>query len=81
VGNFITGIISVSLGAIVLANVFVASAKGTVQDIGTRCISGWNGSACLGNTFTSSEYVMWGMISLAGIIGLVYGTLSIFGLV
>jgi len=62
--NFIAGIISLALGVIVLANVFITTVKNTNT-----------------STFTASEVSLWGMLSLAGIIGVVYGTLSVFGLV
>jgi hypothetical protein len=61
--NMIAGIISLALGVVVLANVFIYVVKQT-------CTSGWS----------TSEVAMWGLLTLAGIIGLVYGVLSVFGL-
>jgi hypothetical protein len=61
--NFIGGIISLSVGAVVLASVFVTTIKNTNT-------TGWS----------TSEIAMWGLLSLAGIIGLVYGVFNVFGL-
>jgi len=60
----ISGIVSLSLGVVVLANVFIMVVK-------DQCLSGWS----------TSEVSMWGLLTLAGIIGLVFGTLSVFGIV
>ena len=60
--NFIGGIISITLGVIVLANVFMT----TVHDTNT---SGW----------TTSEIALWGVLGLVGVIGILYGTLNVFG--
>lgn len=62
--NLIAGIISLSLGVVVLANVFIFVVKNTST-------TGWAGS----------EVALWGLLTLSGIIGLVYGVLSVFGLV
>lgn len=32
------------------------------------------------STWTSSEVALWGLLTLAGIAGLVYGVMSVFGL-
>lgn len=62
-GTFIGGIVSVSLGAIMLANVFISTVK-------TQNTTGW----------TTAEVALWGTLTLAGIVGLVYGVLNLFGL-
>lgn len=73
--NMITGIISISIGAVLMASVFVATLKGTNQTyIDTSVNSSTTG------TWSTSEIAMWGLISLIGIVGLVYGVLNIFGL-
>lgn len=61
--NFITGIISLTIGVVILANVFIK----TIKETNT---SGW----------TSSEIAMWGLVSLIGIAGIIYGVMSVFGL-
>lgn len=61
--NFIGGIVNISIGAIMLANVFIATVKGTNT-------SGWSGA----------EVALWGVLVLAGIVGLVVGTLQLFGI-
>ena len=61
--NFIGGIVNISIGAIMLANVFISTVKGTNT-------TGW----------TASETALWGVLTLAGIVGLVVGTLQLFGI-
>lgn len=61
--NFLSGIISLTLGVVVLANVFIT----TVKDTNT---SGWS----------AGEVALWGLLSLAGIAGIVYGVMNVFGL-
>jgi hypothetical protein len=63
-GNMISGLISLALGVVVLANVFIFVVKNTST-----------------TTWASSEIALWGLLTLSGIIGMVYGTLSVFGLV
>jgi hypothetical protein len=59
----VSGIISITLGVIMLANVFVPVVKGVNT-----------------TTWTAGEIALWGVLTLAGIIGIVYGTFAIFGL-
>lgn len=59
----VVGIISITLGVIMLANVFMPVVKGTNTD-----------------TYSTGEVALWGVLGLGGIIGLVYGTFSVFGL-
>lgn len=61
--NFIMGIISLSVGVVVLAGVFITTVK--AQNT---------------STWTSSEVALWGLLSIVGIAGLVYGVLNVFGL-
>lgn len=61
--NFIIGIISLTIGVVVLANVFITTIKGTNT-------TGW----------TSAETALWGLLTIAGIAGIVYGVLNVFGL-
>lgn len=61
----VSGIIAITLGVIMLANVFIPIVKG----VNTTNLS-----------FTSGEVALWAVVSLAGILGIVYGTFVIFGL-
>ena len=61
--NFIIGIISLTIGVVVLANVFITTVKGTNT-------TGW----------TAAEVALWGLLTIAGIAGIVYGVLNVFGL-
>lgn len=61
--NFIGGIISLTVGAVILANVYISTIKTTNTD-----------------TFTTSEVAMWGLLTLVGIVGLLYGVLNVFGI-
>jgi hypothetical protein len=60
---FITGIISITLGVIMLANVFMPVVKGANT-----------------TSFTTAELSLWAVLGLAGVVGLVYGVFSVFGL-
>jgi hypothetical protein len=61
--SFIGGIISLSIGVVVLANVFITTVKGTNT-----------------TTWTTSEITMFGLLTLVGIVGLLYGVLNLFGI-
>jgi len=60
--GFIGGIISISIGIIMLANVFMT----TVHSTNTTA-------------WSASEIAIWGVVGLAGVVGILYGTLNIFG--
>lgn len=61
--NFIMGIISLTIGVVILANVFISTVKSTNT-------TGW----------TTAEVALWGLLTLVGVAGLVYGVLNVFGL-
>ena len=61
--NFIQGIISLTIGAVIMANVFIYTIKNTST-------TGWS----------AAEITMWGLLTLIGIVGLVFGVLSVFGI-
>jgi hypothetical protein len=61
--NMIVGIISITIGAVILASVFMSTIKSTNT-------TGWS----------TSEVAMWGLLGLIGVVGLLYGVLSVFGL-
>ena len=75
--NFIMGIISISLGVVFLSGVFIT----TVKNVNTSAGTCWNAS---GSSYTCSwsatEIVLWGLLTIAGIAGLVFGVLNVFGL-
>ena len=61
--NFVTGIISLTIGVVVLSTVFISTVKGTNT-----------------STWTSGEVALWGLLSLCGIAGVLYGVLNVFGM-
>jgi len=61
--NFISGIISLSISVVVLANIFIYTVKSTNT-----------------STWEASEVAMWGLLTLVGIVGLVYGVMAVFGI-
>ena len=85
--NFIVGMISLTIGVVVLANVFITTVKGTntagtcTQTVGTAnytCSPLVN--ATMVGTWTSAEVALWSLLTIAGIAGIVYGVLNTFGL-
>lgn len=69
--NLIMGIISITVSAVILASVFISTIKNQNQSCGNG-----DGASCWG----ASEIAMWGLLTLIGIVGLVYGLLSVFGI-
>lgn len=74
--NFITGIISLSISAVVLASVFIYTVKNTNQTYVCYLANG-DPSAC---GWGVSEIALWGLITLVAIAGMVYGVMNVFGL-
>lgn len=76
--SMMKGIISITISAIILANVFVSQVKAT-----NRSYTCLNGSGFMTGTcsWTSSETVLWNLLTLLGIVGMVYGALGVFGIV
>jgi len=60
--SFIGGIISISIGIIMLANVFMTTVIGTNT-----------------STWSTSQVAIWSVVGLAGVVGILYGTLNVFG--
>lgn len=58
----IDGIISLSIGVILMATVFISTVK-------TQNTS----------TFSTTEVTLWGLLTLMGIIGILYGVMRVFG--
>ena len=61
--NFMMGIISLTIGVVILSSVFITTVKNTNT-------TDWE----------TSETALWGLLTIAGIAGIVYGTLNVFGL-
>lgn len=79
--NFIIGIISLTIGVVVLANVFLTTVKGintngTAMPVG--CTVGVN--CTYPYAWSAAEIALWGLLSIAAIAGIVYGVLNVFGL-
>ena len=70
----ITGIISITIGAVILSSVFMS----TIKNTNTSYVCPENASATC--TWSSAEIAMWGLLTLIGIVGLLYGVLNVFGL-
>jgi len=68
--NFLMGLISLTIGVVVLANVFIFTVKNTSL----------NTNESLGATWSAAEIAMWGLISLVAVVGMIYGVLNVFGL-
>ena len=86
-GNMISGIIGITLGIVVLSGVFISTVKATNTSGACTQIAGTAGYTCsplvnatMVGAWSTGEIALWGMLSLCGIAGLVYGVLSIFGL-
>jgi len=60
---FVAGIIAITLGVIMLANVFIPTVKNTNT-----------------TTWSTSELALWNVLTIGGIIGIVYGVFAVFGL-
>jgi hypothetical protein len=81
--NFIMGIISISVGAVILAGVFMNSVHGLFSTNLTGCVGISNGTNGCNNGYqmNSTEYALWGLLGICAIAGIVYGTMNIFGIV
>ena len=87
-GNFITGIISLTLGVVMLANVLIYSLKNTNTSgrpviegtANINCTPGYLSNCSYTSAWTSGEIAMWGLVSLVAIAGMIYGVLNVFGI-
>ena len=85
--NFVAGIISLTIGVVVMAHVFIVTVKGT-NTTGAPVITGTNPvctpgalvNCTLPGTWTGAETALWGLLSLIGIAGIIYGVMSVFGM-
>ena len=75
--NFLSGIISLTLGVVVLSGVFITTVKGTNVD-NVSCVLA-NGSLG-GCSWSAGETALWGLLTIAAVAGMVFGVLNVFGL-
>jgi len=76
--NFIIGIISLTIGVVVLANVFITTVKGVnTATSGTCWYANGTSYAC---AWSAAEIALWGLLTISAIAGIVYGVLNVFGL-
>ena len=75
--NFITGIISITISAVILASVFITTLK--AQNTTYTCANA-SGAPVAECGWTGAEVAMWGLLTLIAIVGLLYGVLNVFGL-
>lgn len=83
-----TGVISLAISIVIFAGVFVTSVK-TQNTTGTPVITGANPvctsgalvNCTLPDAWSATELALWGTMTLVGVAGLLYGTLSVFGLI
>ena len=61
--NFIMGIISLTIGIVLMSSVFITTVKNTNTD-----------------SFSTAEVALWGLLTLVGIAGILYGVINVFGL-
>ena len=73
--NLITGIISITISAVILSAVFISTLKGVSTTPCTNLTLG-----CGHQNWSVGEISVWGLLTLIGIVGLLYGVLNIFGL-
>jgi len=75
--NFITGLISLTIGVVVLATVFISAVKGA-NTTNTPCYNSTGELATC--AWSTGEVALWGLLTLVGIAGMLYGVLNVFGL-
>jgi len=79
--NFIMGLISLSVGVVVLSGVFLTTVN--TANTSSSCVnrSGWEDNVSTTCTsWSTAELALWGLLTIAAIAGMVYGVLNIFGL-
>ena len=75
--NFIMGLISLTIGVVVLASVFISQIKATNTSDGTCWYANGTSYSC---AWSTGEIALFGLLTLAGIAGMLYGVLNVFGL-
>jgi hypothetical protein len=75
--NFIVGIISLTLGVVIMSGVFITTVKGVNTSNSTCFYANGASYTC---SWTAGEIALWGLLTIAGIAGMVYGVMNVFGL-
>jgi len=74
--NFVTGIISLTLGVVVLSGVFLTTVKNANQTATCVLPNGASGTC----SWSAGEIALWGLLSIGAIAGMVYGVMNVFGM-
>jgi len=74
--NFIMGIITLSIGVVIMSSVFILNVKNTNQT-GLCWYANGTSYSC---AWSSGEIAIWGLLTIVGIAGIIYGLLSTFGI-
>jgi hypothetical protein len=79
--DFIRAIIGLCIGIVVFASLYMSTIKNTALCSG-NCTGnvGNPGGANPGVSWSAQEVVLWGLLTIVGIVGLVYAVLNIFGI-
>lgn len=77
--NFIMGMISITIGTIMISSVFISAVKGANQT--AWCFNETSGKQEVACAWSGSEIALWGLLTIVGIAGILYGVLSVFGIV
>ena len=72
--NLFSGILSLSLGVVMFASVFMYVVKNT-----SFCANPVNGT-CYAGQWSTAEITLYSMLSLIGIGGMAYGVMQVFGM-
>jgi len=84
--GFIGGIVNISIGAVLMGSLFItvaikgANTTGTCYNTTPVFNCALNQNVSFPNAWGTSELALWGVLTIAGIVGLVVGTLNIFGI-
>lgn len=74
--NFLMGIISISISAVVLSSVFI----GTVKNVNQTGLCWWANGTPYECGWSSAETALYGLLGIAAIAGMLYGVLAVFGI-
>jgi len=74
--NFIMGIITLTIGVVIMSSVFITAVKNANQT-GNCWYANGTAYSC---SWSSGEIAIWGLLSIVGIAGILYGVLNVFGI-